>query len=197
MRFPSSVGMVNVPVFGPWVFCWGNFCIFEGFFAPTPYSWSGLEDQFYQKSCHFVPNFQRKKYNVPMLKYVHPIIYQGFDVFQLGEFFSKAKDPHFSTAYGAYGGSSSSQIKRPGACGVFSLGSHPGAARGRLRETRSQGRRSKIPRFPRARTKSPLLLRNWKGYQKGWVNWFLGKINFGVQRSYVLVYILTFRFAKS
>lgn len=80
-----------------------------------------------------------------------------------------------STAYGAFFGSSSSQIKRPGACGVFFIGFPPG---GRPRQAK-KGRRSKIPRFPRARTKSLLLLRNgYRDIKKDGSNRFVGQNKF-------------------
>lgn len=60
--------------------------------------------------------------------------------------FSQKQKTLISALLTAPCGSSSSQIKRPGACGVFSLGSHPGAARGRLRSAKKAGE-AKSPVF--------------------------------------------------
>ena len=60
-------------------------------------------------------------------------------------FLSKAKDPHFSTAYGAVRVELfSNQKTRSVRC--FVLGSHPGAARGRLRSAKKAGE-AKSPVF--------------------------------------------------
>ena len=78
-------------------------------------------------------------------------------------------------------GSSSSQIKRPGACGVFSLGSHPGAARGRLRSAKKAGE-AKSPVFQGQGRNLPCCWGMDIGISKTMGQLVLGQTNFGVQK---------------
>ena len=113
-----------------------------------------------------------------MLKYVHN--YKLYTkIWCVSGSFSQ-KDPHFSTAYGAVRVELFSNQKTRSVRCHF-LGSHPGPPAAPLRE---KGRRSKIP----VSKGEDEVVVELKGISKRWVNWFVGKINFGVQRSYVLYF---------
>ena len=143
-------------------------------FNPILQKWSS-KDRFYQKSCHFVANFfQRKKYNVPMSKYVHLIIYNTrIWCVSAGRIFLKSKRPSNQHCLRRRAGRALLKSKDPERAVFFHWVPTRGPAAG------EKGRRSKIPPFSKGKDEISLVVEEWiSGYQKGWVNWFVGQNKF-------------------